>query len=72
MVSKIGQRVAKGGQFPVQDCQNPWFAGVKNQIVAPEIAVNDRTFIACRNIGRQPFNKLCSPSAFDRQIGCMK
>ena len=61
VVAEVGQRVAHGGQLPVQHRQHARFGGVEDQVVEPEVAVHHRhhrlVARAVRDVLRQPFDQ---------------
>src|SRR6266850_4045067 len=57
VVGEIGKRVPKRRQLPIENCYNPGFRGMENQIVHSKIAMYQRSFIACRDMRREPFNQ---------------
>ena len=62
VVAEVGQRVAQGGEFPIQHGDYAGFGRVKHQVIKPEVAVHDaRHSLVTRhggNVLRQPRHQL--------------
>ena len=58
VVAEIGQRVAEGGQLPIQHGNDARLGGVEHQVVEPVVAVHDAHHVFGaghgRNMLRQP------------------
>ena len=53
--AEIGQRMAEGGQFPVENGHHPWLRRVKQHVAQTKIAMGDRYRpVIGRQMGRQP------------------
>ena len=57
VVAEIGERVADGGQLPVEDRDDARLGRVEDQVVDAEVAVDDGCFLAGREVCRQPLDQ---------------
>jgi len=68
-IREVGQRVAEGGQLPIEDRSHPGLARVDHQIAEPEVAVMNRHLFRTRVLRGEPRHELIHCCAA-RQLGC--
>jgi hypothetical protein len=47
VIGKVGQRIAEGGQFPVEYSNDLGLLGVKDHVVDAEVTMNDAAVMPC-------------------------
>ena len=53
-VGELGQRIAQGGDLPVDDAQHPGLAGMEDHVVEPVVAMHQHRLVIGRQMGGQP------------------
>ena len=57
VIREVGERMAERGQLPIEDRDDTRLDAMHDQVVEPEVAVNDRARIVRDDVARQPVDQ---------------